>query len=90
MPKKKHYDVDQKLSDIIHDLFQGDPKNLDKKRLIKIYNDKKINVNFQRIDESNLKDLSKNSVLNSMLNQNVHIHAYIVDHNNNLVRGHNS
>ena len=59
MPKKKHYDVDQKLSDIIHDLFQGDPKNLDKKRLIKIYNDKKINVNFQRIDESNLKDLSK-------------------------------
>ena len=37
-----------------------------------------------------LEDLNKKPFLNSRQDQNVHIHDYIADHNNNLEKGHNS
>ena len=59
MEKKKHYTVDQYLSDIIHDFFNGNPKLMDNKNIMKVYNNKRINTDFKRIKESDVKNLKK-------------------------------
>ena len=52
MSKKVVKPVEKRLSDIIHIFFDSDLNGLTKEKLKRIYNDPKINVNFENITEN--------------------------------------
>lgn len=62
--KSKKKTVPQPLSDVIHDFFDSSINNIKKSRLNKLYNDPKININFNRISETDIKTLLKLKKLN--------------------------
>ena len=49
--------LNKKLSSIIHEYFDSDPHTLTKTNILKIYNDPKININFENITSDQLNDL---------------------------------
>jgi hypothetical protein len=49
--------IDKNLSDIIHVFFDSDLNDLTKEKLKRVYNDPKINVNFQNISEKEYSSL---------------------------------
>lgn len=56
--KKKIVEINERLSDIIHDFFNGSVISIGD-NLKSIYNDPNKNVNFKRISESDMKELKK-------------------------------
>ena len=52
MSEKVVKPVEKRLSDIIHIFFDGDLNGLTKEKLKQVYNDPKINVNFENITEN--------------------------------------
>ena len=72
MSKKVVKPVEKRLSDIIHIFFDGDLNSLTKEKLKRVYNDPKINVNFENITESDyslLKGLISSMKKNQMLKE---------------------
>ena len=49
--------LNKELSDIIHEFFDSDPYTLSKTNVLKIYNDPKININFENITKEQSKKL---------------------------------
>ena len=58
MSKKVKY-ISQELSDIIHEYFNGQLNKITKEKIINIYNDPKINIDFEKITKDNVKALIK-------------------------------
>ena len=57
MSEKVIKPVEKRLSDIIHIFFDGDLNGLTKEKIKRVYNDPKINVNFENITESDYSSL---------------------------------
>ena len=49
--------LNSELSNIIHEYFDSDPYTLTKSKISKVYNDPKININFENITKENHKKL---------------------------------
>ena len=51
--------IDINLSNIIHEYFDSDISKLTKTNVLKIYNDPKININYENITQEQSKKLMK-------------------------------